>query len=155
MLWFLAALAALALGYVFARPVLMKLPAWAAFCGWVDPFIVKVFSKSRQMAVARLSGLAGVAVWLVNNFSDVPIDWTGLVQSGIEMLPTAVQQPVQRMVLPLLLWGFWGLVGKLRKMTDKPYEVVNAPADVEAAVVAHVETANAQAVATVEAAKAA
>jgi phytoene/squalene synthetase len=155
----LAAFAVLALLYVFFRSaILERSPTWASFCAWLDPLVIRILSRSRQMAVARLAGLAGLVVALVNFMSDVPIDWVALAQAGVAYLPMWLQPLAEKMLAPAMMGLFWWLLGKLRKITDKPYEVVNPQADVPpevaAAAVAHVEQANAAAVATVEAAKA-
>lgn len=117
MFWLLA-LAALIVAYVFARPYLLAWsPAWRAFCAWVDPIFVFLFTKSRQIAIARLSALSGVLIAFSGTLSGIPIDWSMIGDWLVSFFPATWQPVISKMILPFAIWAYGEC---MRRVTTQP-----------------------------------
>jgi hypothetical protein len=107
MLWILAALIAAIVVYVFARPYLIEhWGFWRKFCERVDPFVVSWLSKSRQIALARLTGLSGIVIALASGIGDIPIDWAMIGDLVVKRFPESAQPFVGKIILPLAIWVY-------------------------------------------------
>lgn len=107
MLWIIFfVIVLLLLVYVFARKYLLERPAFKAFCCWVDPLITSWLSKSRQIAIARLTGIGGLIVAMMNTMGDIPMDWTMAGDWIVTFFPEQMQPFVQKMLLPAAIWGY-------------------------------------------------
>lgn len=120
-MWFvLAALGVAIVVYVFARPYLIEhFGFWKSFCAWVDPFVVSWLSKSRQIALARLTGLSGIVIGIMSQVGDIPIDWSMIGDWIVSFFPLSAQPFVQKMILPFAIWAYGEF---MRRVTTQPVE---------------------------------
>ena len=144
--------ALIALWVVVLRPWLKKQAFAAGFFAWIEPFEIALYKKSETILWARTKVVIGVAL-------------TALTQAGmidvtpfLPLVPEHYQGLVQVAfgLLPMIISAIGMVDERLRNVTTKPIEVVAAPAAASATIAANVavEQTNAQAVATIEAAKA-
>lgn len=137
----------IALYVVWLRP-LMKTTTWgAAFLDKIEPMERSLWWNSETILWQRFKVLLGSVLTTL-----VVVDWNSVAP----IIPEKYR-PIM-VALPTIFTALDGLIGeKLRKSTTKPLEIVamRTDASVEAkAAAAQAATANAEAVATIEAAKA-
>lgn len=118
MLWIvLAGLALAIVAYVFARPYLLRIPAWARFCAWIDPLVVSWLTRSRQIALARLTMLSGFLLPVLDWALDLNIDWSSLLQALTQIAPETWRPTLNMMAGPVIV----GAIGEiLRRVTREP-----------------------------------
>lgn len=103
--------------YVFARPRLLQIPAWKAVCDWIDPLATSWLSKSRQIAVARLTALSGFVVAFGSTVGDIPIDWQMIGDYIVSYFPVTTQPFIEKMLVPLAIWAYGEI---MRRATTQP-----------------------------------
>lgn len=155
LLWIAAAIVLLALWYALRGRAWLKTKSWMqGFFELVEPIEIALFKKSETMLVSRLLWLGGLVVTFYDAIAVFAqsMDLTPITSRLLANVP-----PDMRGIITSSAFALLGLlIGWLRKRTSKPLEVVAAPADLPATIIANakVEQANAQAVAAVERAKA-
>ncbi len=127
----------------------LKAKPWAqGFFARVEPIETFLYKKSETMLVGRMMWL-GSAIVTLNDFVAVmapSLDWTPITSRVLAPVP----EDLRGIVVSASLGGIGLLIGWLRKRTAKPIELVAAPTTPETIEAeAKVETANAEAVATV------
>lgn len=118
-IWIVGALALLIVLYVLARPWLCDHTAWGRVCAWLDPLVVSWLTRSRQIALARLSALTGIVVTLMTTVGDIPIDWDMIGQWIVGWFPVNMQPVIQKLLLPLAIWAYGEF---MRRATTKPLD---------------------------------
>jgi hypothetical protein len=154
--WIIAiAFVALLIWYALAgRRWLRSTALGARFLDWIEPVEIVLFKKSETLLIGRLTWLgAGIvsAYDLLAVFAS-SLDLTPITTRLLYFIP----DDLRGVVVSAGIAALGLMISWLRKRTAKPVELVAAPTTPETiAVEAKVEAANAEAVAVVEAVKAA
>lgn len=156
MLIILAVVTGLLLWYALQGREWLKSKPWAqGFFAWVEPIELALFKKSETILVARLLSFLGVVLTILTQISS--IDLSPLMPFVPDEY--ALYAHVAFNSIPLLITGLGAVVEWLRNRTTKPIELVAvAERDITPEVadaIGAADSAKVEAVAVVEAAKAA
>lgn len=141
---------------LWGRAWLVKQPWAQGFFAWIEPIETALFKKSETILVGRLTWLGGL---IVTAYDTVAVFVTSLDLTPITTRITASIPPDLRpLAISSFVFALGLVISWLRKRTSKPLEIVALPINSPPEVAIPAEqavAANAQAVATIQAAKAA